>query len=242
MSDQMFILGLDPREFAQIDAMLKSLPANAKFGASVGMNRTANEMQDAIRQSLPGHFTLRRRAFIESTVYRKPGEDFASKDHLVAGVRIHDERNVLAKFEAGGFKTPMSGKTIAIPLAARPSKGAIVPQKFTLKALFFAQQGVLSQAGAILSTKGKGKRKTLLKRSQANDLFIRNGILFQAPKNHRGRPKALWLFKPQSKLPPDLHFVTTGSRVARDRLALNVIGAMQLEIDRGLTSKSGPAS
>lgn len=238
----MISLGLDPAEFQQVQTMLRTLPANALFGASVGLNRTANEMQDAIREGLGSRFTLRRKAFIQQTIYRKPGPDgdFATKDRLVAGVRINPERDILAKFEAGGQKTPREGKSIAVPLGARPSANAIVPTKYTLKALFFGQQSFLNQASTILSTRQRGRRRILVKRTARDDVFVRNGIVFQSPANHKGKPKALWVFKPATKLPDSLQFVATAFRVARDRLAANVTGAIQLEVTRGLTSKSGP--
>lgn len=235
----MISLGLNPEEFKKVQNLLSTLGAKARFGASVGLNRTANEVQDEVRKGLSGQFTLRRKAFIENTIYRKPREDFATKDNLKAGVRINPERDVLAKFEDGGSKTPREGKSIAVPLGARPSPTSIVPQRYTLKALFFGQQGLASQAKSVFKARTKSRRKLLLKRSTQDDIFIRNGVVFQAPPNHRGKPKALWVFKSSTKLPQSLHFMATAFRVARDRLAVNVSGAIEVEVARGLTTKSG---
>ena len=236
----MIVFQPDAADLAHVERLLKDLPANARFGASVGMNRTANEMQDGIRASLPGKFTLRRRAFIEQTIYRKPGEDFATKDRLIAGVRIHDERDVLAKFEAGGVKRPRDGKSVAVPLAARPSKGSVVPERFKLSTLFFNQRGLFSQAEAILNTKGRGRRRGLLKASAGANVFVSNGIVYMRQGKGRGTKLVkLWVFKKETPLPASLHFVDTAKRIAATRLIPNVVGAIELEISRGLTTKSG---
>lgn len=241
----MQVLGLDV-----LQKTVASLSSSLKFGASVGLNRTMDEAQSAIRETLPGRFTLRRRDFVEKTIYRKPGEDFASKDKLAAGVRIHDERNVLAKFEEGGDKTPRGGgvggagdsnKAVAIPVGARPSKTAVVPQRLQLKSLFFGSTSRISQAIQIISL-GRRERRfrgLLVKRSGiTDDVFVKDGKVFQKT-GKRGKLKLLWIFKPSVRIQPLLHFVETAKRIVMERGVANIAGAMQIEAERGLTSKSG---
>ena len=106
------------------------------FAVSVALNDTSNDVQSAVRQRLPQDgFTLRRRQFINNTIWRKPGLDFANKQSLSAGVRIHPERDVLAKFETDSIKAPSQGKSLAVPIAARPSKGAVVPKSLWPRSL-----------------------------------------------------------------------------------------------------------
>lgn len=82
------------------------------------LNTTANEIQKGIQASLPGKFTLRRPAYIRQSIYRKPGEDFPqiAAGTFSAAVRINEERDVLAKFEEGGTKTPRGGRTVTVPI------------------------------------------------------------------------------------------------------------------------------
>jgi len=185
----------------------------ARFAASVGMNRTLNEAQDAIRAGLGGNFTLRRERFIKDTIYRKPGEDFASKTTLVAGVRIREDRDVLAKFEAGGVKTPRTGKALAIPVGVKRNKADIV-----------------TKANSVRSLLASGKA------------FIKNGRVWQKiGRGKRAVLKLAYVFKPSVKLAPDLHFVETGAKVINERAVPNIAGAIQVELDRGLTSSSPKA-
>lgn len=236
------IVGLE-----EVQALLEKMPENAKFGASVGLNRTADEVQAGVRASLPAKgFTLRRKAFVEQTIYRKPGEDFARKDQpeMFARVRIHDERDVLARHEEGGSKRPTKGRVIAIPIGARPNKGDVVPVKYQLKTLFFHQRGRLSQAKAILNTKSKAGRKRLLKRSVADDVHVdRHGRVWLTQGRGKGsRSTLMWIFKPSSWVPPRLHFEDTGRDIANRRLRPNVEGAIEVELSRGLTTRSGPST
>lgn len=240
-----FRLGLDTESFNQVTQMLAELGPRARLGASVGMNRTANEMQDAIRANVDKSFTLRRAAFIRNTIYRKPGEDFATKERLVAGLRVHEERNFLAKHEVAHSKRATKasgshdkGRAIAIPVGARPNPQNVVPQRLTLRALLANTRSLGSQALAIARTKGKGTRKMLKRRSVVNDIFIKDGKVWQ--RQGKTRMNLLWVFKDAVWIKPRLSFVETALRVHRERFAPNVIGAIQIEIDRGLNLRSKP--
>lgn len=238
MSD--FTMKLEGAE--EINALLAKLPENARYGAALGMNRTMDEAQAEIRRGLSGKFTLRRKTFVENTIYRKPGEDWATKDKLEARVQVNADRNQLAKFEEGGDKGPTRGrKALGIPVVggARPTKGAIVPEKFKLKTLFFSQQGLLSQARSIAGTKKRSGRNALLKAS-AKKYVSMNGKVFEIIGTKRTpRLKLLWVFKPSVRIAPKLRFAETGRRVIDARAAANVSGAIEIEVTRGLTTRSG---
>lgn len=236
---QNVIVGAEGLE--EVKRMLDRLPQNARYGAALGINRTVDEAQQAIRDSLPGKFTLRRAAFIRNTVYRKPGQDFATKEKLEGAVRINEERNVLAKYEDGGSKRPRQGGYLAVPVAARPTKGAVVPDRFRLKTLLFASQGRLAQAKSILNSRSGARRRRLLSRSVADDVFIKDGKVWLAQGKGRSRRMTLmWVFKKATWLPKSLGFVATGSRVMNQRAVANVSGAIEVELSRGLTTRSGP--
>ena len=198
---------------AEVKAALEAIPGKAHFGASIGLNRTADEIQDEIRKGLDGKFTLRRAEFVKRTIYRKPGEDFASKKKLTAAVRIHDERDFLAKFEKGGRKKPISGKALAIP------------------------QGGVRRNKSDIVTKSQSVRRLI----ESGKAFVKGDSVFQ--RTGRGKARRLilaYLFRPSVPIPASLGFEDTARRVADKRLEANVAGAIEIELSRGLTSRSGP--
>lgn len=237
----------------ELNELVAQLPRKTLFAVSMGMNRTMDEAQDAIRKRAASKFTLRRKTFVEQTIWRRPGlwphGDFANKDNPhSAAVRVNPDRDFLAKFEEGGSKRPRGGgvggagdkdRALAVPVGARPSKGAVVPTKYTLKALFFGQQSIGSQAKSVYG-KRQGVRKTLLKRSVAQDVAVINGKVFQV-QGTKNKPKLnlLWVFKKATWIKPDLQFIKTGREVIERRAEANVAGAIEIEMTRLLTTKSG---
>ena len=200
---------------AEVKAALEAMPGKAHFAASIGLNRTADEIQSEIRDGLDRRFTLRRSDFVKRTIYRKPREDFASKKNLMARVRIHDERDFLAKFEKGGRKKPLHGKALAIPQGGvRRNKSDIVP-------------------------KGQSVRRLI----ESGKAFVKGDAVFQ--RTGRGKKRRLilaYLFRPSVPIPASLQFEVVARRVADQRLEANVAGAIEIELSRGLTSRSGPNS
>lgn len=134
------------------------------FATSLALNQVANDVQAAIRQSLPQHgFTLRRKAFIDRTIYRQPGVDFATKLKLSSGVRIHPQRDVLAKFETDTVKRPQAGRSLLVPIEARKGKGAIVPRGLWPAALGRQAFALKLKSGGkgLFRNKGRGKNRGL---------------------------------------------------------------------------------
>ena len=118
-----------------VRSALQGIGRQAPYALSLALNSTANEAQTGIRQGL-GAFTLRRKAFVENTIYRKPGQDFATKTKFQAAVRVHPERDFLAQHEDGGQKTPQSGSNVAIPLpAVQATPTTVVPRRLRPSAL-----------------------------------------------------------------------------------------------------------
>jgi hypothetical protein len=186
----------------------------ARYAASLGINRTLNEAQDAIRAGITERFTLRRKDFILRTIYRKPGEDWATKDNLRGAVRVNPEQNFLAKFEEGGLKTPRSGRALAVPVDVRRNKADIIPRNQSVRALL-----------------ASGKA------------FIHNNLVLQrtGSKARGFGLTLLYIFKPSVHLNVPLKFVETGIKTIQDRAHPNIVGAVQVELDRGLSWTSGSA-
>ena len=194
---------------AELQAALANLPRKAKFAASVGMNRTIDEAQAEIKRGLPGKFTLRRKAFVEGTIYRKPREDWATKDKLEARVRVHDERDFLSKFEQGGTKSPTRGRqALAIPIAVKRNKNDIVTKANSVKALLAAGKAYVRD-GKVWMLKGRGKIKTRV---------------------------LAYVFRKSVPIKASLRFVETGRQVIDARGAANVAGAIEKELAGGLST------
>lgn len=210
----MMTLSLDLRSLADVQAQLRAAaPRQVRFATSLGLNRTADEIQAAIRHSLAQRFTLRRRTWVERTIYRQPREDFARHTSLTAGVRIHPEHDILAKFEAGGVKRPREGRFLAIPVGVRPTPSTVVPRHLRLRALL-----------------------------EGGRAFIRGGRVFRRlGRGRRARVELAYLFRPAVPIPRSLGFRATSERIAARRLVPNVAGAISIELSRGLTTRSAPA-
>jgi hypothetical protein len=197
----------------EVQAILGLIPKKARFAASIGMNRTINEAQDKIKAGLSDKFTLRRKAFIEGTIYRKPREDWANREHLEARVRVRDDRDFLAKHEDGGLKTPSQGrKALAIPLNVKRLKSEIISK---------------ANRPAALLASGKA--------------FIRNGKIWQrVGRGKSAKLVAAYGLAPSARIRPTLRFEETGREVVARRAVPNIVGAIEKELSTGLTSKSVP--
>lgn len=161
------------RGHTEVRAQLQEIGRQAKFALALALNGTANQVQRAVRTGLDERFTVRRKAFIENTVFRDRRTDFATKQHPVAIVRVHPDRDVLAKHEDGGAKRPVSGRSIAIPLGAvRRNRADIITSASRPRALQ-AKKNVFREKDVLYKRTGTGKRQKV----QALYLFRRSVAL-----------------------------------------------------------------
>jgi hypothetical protein len=143
---------------------LSQIADQAPFAMSIALNRIANAGQADVRSRVKQAFTLRRESFILRTIYRKPGEDFADRGSrsrgrptlLEAAVRIHEDRNQLAKHEEGGIQRSTSGARLAIPAMVGRNKFDIIPRNRRPRALR-ASPRVRVVGDQILETVGRGR-------------------------------------------------------------------------------------
>lgn len=145
-------------------SLLTDIRNRAPFAVATACNAIANGVQSEVRKSLSANFTLRRKLFIEQSIYRNRATDFAKKGQrlIQAIVRVNPERDYLAKFEDGEQKKPVNGLHVAIPLPkVRPSFGMIVKDRDRLPALrgIPSVRKITTQAGTFIvrDVKGRGK-------------------------------------------------------------------------------------
>lgn len=164
---------------------LAGLGGQMRFAMSKALNDTANDAQRAIQDSLSQRFTLRRPDFIRRTIKRERPNDFATKDKLEAVVRIDPTRDVLAKFEDGGTKTPTQGKAIALPTeAVRRTKAQIIQKSQRPRALVAAGRA-FSKGGQLILKARRGVGAAL---------------------------RVAYIFKASVRIPKRLAFVDTATR------------------------------
>jgi hypothetical protein len=119
-----------------IKASLAAIGRQAPFAAATALNTLANKVQSDVRDQVRGgNFVLRRPSFILNTIYRRPGEDFATKTKLQAGVQIHPERDQLAKHEEGGSKRSLKGGSLAVPVNVPRTPAGLIKNAYRPKAL-----------------------------------------------------------------------------------------------------------
>jgi len=121
MDAKIDVLGTD-----EARAMFAEIGRQAPFATALTLNGLANGTQKETREDVRARFRLRRPDFVLNTIFRKPGEDMATKTSLHAAVRVDDRRDFLAKFETGGEKAGTQGHRIAIPIDVRTNKADII--------------------------------------------------------------------------------------------------------------------
>lgn len=159
-----------------VRSALKGIGRQAPYALQLTLNNTANDAQTAIRQGLTG-FTLRRKTFVENTIYRNRSTDFATKTKPQAIVRVNPARDFLAQHEDGGHKTPQSGRHVAIPLpAVQPDRGTVVPRRLRPSGLRTNGQvrKVVTPSGVFLVRNRPGKGKGRLEGWRTEFLYKLN--------------------------------------------------------------------
>lgn len=193
------------------DVQRKQIP----FATAVALNRTADDSQAAIRQHIGRTFTLRRKDFIERTI-KIENRDRASKTRPFVILGIDPTRNVLAKFELGGPKKPISGKALAVPVNVKRNKRDIITKGNRIRGLNLRRTG----DGRI-----SGDKRT----------FIAGGVVLQRARRGKGTLSAqitrgvvrvLYSFKSSVPLDPDLHFHDHVVKTVARRWQPNFDGAL----------------
>jgi hypothetical protein len=211
---------------------LSGVRAQLPYATSVAINRTLDTAQAAIRTSLPEHFTIRRKDFIERTIYIGP-KDRARKDNLIGTVRVNPERDFLAKFETGGEKHSKSGKALAVPVIRARDKTMIIRRSDPL-ALKKLLEAIDARGGKVKQRRKKGQPPP----TAMGDVFIlktaKGTLVMQRPVSgpdrvgNRSNLKVLYAFKDEVPIDDDLHFAETAMKAAVGVWNKNFLDAIDL--------------
>lgn len=175
------------------------------FAASLALNTTAKDAQRAIQTHVAGAFILRRADFILRETAKIPR--FSNKNDPELSVTIQATQSVdfMHKFEGGITKESITGRQLAIPVAARPSKGELVPQHLRPREL-----RLRAHRTATGKVQLKGKFGT----------FVIKGVgIFQrdpGEASFASEIRLLYLFRRRARTPASLRFREIGERVVRE--------------------------
>lgn len=168
------------------------------FAASVALNRTAKDAQKAIQTNIAGAFVLRRADFILRETAKIPKFSNKNDPELAVEILATDRVQFMRKFEHGRPKESITGGSLAVPIAARPSKGDLVPKQLRPRQLRLRAHR--TRTGKVQL---KGKFGTFAIRGL--------GILQRAEKQVR----LLYAFKKRVPTPAVLRFREIGERTVK---------------------------
>jgi hypothetical protein len=197
----------------RLDKGFKRLP----FIAVKSINETGKAVQAAVRDNIKRTYSVRKPEFIDRQV-KFFGASFSTstgvgKWEARVGIGIGKQPSgsplLLPRFETGGTRGGVKGGNVAMPAAARPSQASTIPESLFIQRL-------------ALRRPARGRPKKNAKPIKAGTL-VRKGLLgtyqisgvgiFQRTVGNVAR--ALYLFKPQVRLPRTLRFYETARRVIR---------------------------
>lgn len=120
----------------EIRRALQEIGRKAPRALTLTLNKLADDGQKAVQDSLTTGFTLRRPDYVRKTIFRQPGQDFATNSRPRAAFGVNPARDMLAKFEEDSIKAPMSGRSVAIPLpAVKPTPDTVVAKGLRVSSL-----------------------------------------------------------------------------------------------------------
>ncbi|HEY9227404.1 MAG TPA: hypothetical protein VIP11_12195 [Gemmatimonadaceae bacterium] len=199
---------------AELIATLAGFAGQIPYATALALNSTGNSAQRAVRAVLPTEFTLRRPDFIERTIYIGP-DDRATKDRLACTVRVHPQRDVLAKFEEGGEKKSTSGKSLAVPVFRENAPMLIIRKgdPLSVRKLF---ESIEKRKGRVF--KGRRKQKDGTAPINYGRVFLVHNasgtfILERQRPGPQGN-RVLYWFRKSVPIEDRLHFVATARDAA----------------------------
>lgn len=214
-----------------IAGMISGLTSQLPYAYSVAINNTLNSAQSAIQAKLAGEFTLRRADFIQRTIYIAPS-DRATKNNLVGTVRVNPARDMLAKFEDGGMKTPQASSTLAVPIFRADDKNIIIKpgDALSVKRLM---DSIKNRSGNVL--RARVRKGMLHVAADPNKVFLvttPNGtFILQRMGPGAGNNRVLYAFKKSVPLPASLHFDETAMSAALASWDTNFNAALDRAIE-----------
>lgn len=192
-------------------AMIPGIATQIQFALSLGLNRTTEAIQLAEQSNLQRAFILRRPQFLLRAVAKIDRGGFSTKDKLFT--RIHTDVDFLPRFEEGDYKSPRTGRSLAIPttVLVGPGRRGIVAKGKRPAA--FAFRVTTTRKGRLQI---RGDQRTFIVPGMG--IFQRVGRRGHAQglkaQMQAGEIRLLYAFKKRVKLPPSLRWYVTAEGMA----------------------------
>jgi hypothetical protein len=197
-------------DLAKLKNMLSAFDdTQLPYTVSRALTKTAQDAQAEVKAQMPSEFILRRDWIVQG-IRIVP----ARKDNLVA--MIYSKDSFMGRQEYGGQKIPMDGgKSIAVPLAARPNDRDIIPTALLPANLGKAVYTISKKSGKEITMKGTGGAAFRL---------VSRGRTFLALRTAAGLQMMYELF-PSTHVKPRLQLGEITLRVVKQRFAQNFFAA-----------------
>jgi hypothetical protein len=207
------------------------------FALSRAINKTVDAAQDAVQAALPAEFHLRRAPFIEQTIYRKPGQDFATKTNLAGVVRVNPERNFLAKFEDGGEKQSIAGKSLAVPIMRQADRDLIIRRGDPLSVKML-MASIQLHKGKVLRFRNLRKKGQVKITVDPNRVFLvknaKGTFILQRVGTGSAGNRVLYWFRKDVPIPDSLHFDEIALKTALATWDANMADAIEFAMATAL--------
>jgi hypothetical protein len=196
--------------------LLKNGGRKMAYALVNALNTSAKAVQAAERARVLGQFVVRKREFIlrQAAIIK-----FASvgRERYEASISVGQKKNLLlARFEGGGPRQPVKGRTAAVPIIggpARPSFAQSVPDPFAFAQLQLKPVGGRSKrraGNAVGQYKGAQRTFELPHTARAPE-----GGVFQRVGPGRGDIRLVYAFvRNQKPIDTRLRFLPTGRDAA----------------------------
>lgn len=168
------------------------------FATALALTWTAADAQEAVRDDLPEHFTIRN-TWVSKGIRIEPAR---KADWPNMSARIYSRDDFMARQEFGGLKVPR-GHSLAIPtkemLARAGGKRGIIRKKSRPKALLRDRAG--AHRRTFIATMGDGTRGIVRRRSKKR---LPIDLLYTLVPSARVKPR--WDFEPTVREQVQRHF------------------------------------
>ena len=160
------------------------------FAASLALNNTIKGAQVFAIQGMRENFIIRRN-WVTQEAAKITHFSNKHEDPMYARIQVGDKADFMNKFEGGGTKTSRSGRNVAVPIMARPSRAGLISVSLRPKNLNLHAVG-----GAI-----RGDQRTFIMTTGGG----RQGIFQRTGPGKRDYILLYWL-TPSVPIPASLHF------------------------------------
>lgn len=197
------------------------------FAFATALNRTAEEIQIAVRDEIKKTFTIRSPWVLSNVRIRNA--DRATKTQSSVTIEITPD-SVLTKFEVGGTKTARDGGNVALPLLAGRTKRDLIKRSERPRAF-----NLVNTSGAASNVIARGQRNTILIRSKGGRQLLLQRVAKRSKFYGKGKGrdpnlKLLWVMVKRAQIPASLKFYQTATGVAGERFAINMKGMLAMAL------------